>query len=76
MANVVKWLVDERDTYVEIVDDGCEIVVVQCDNPISLTPTGTSASELIDALIAAVIEAGWDLPDLSRHGYALTGGDK
>lgn len=73
MAMAVKWHVDD-DTSVEILDGGGEIVVYQGNDDISLTPTGASAHELIDALIAAVIEAGWDMPDLSRHGYELTGG--
>lgn len=68
----VKWLVDE-DTTVEIEDGG--IGVRQDNDVVRLTPAGANAAELVDALIAAILEMGWGLPDLSRHGYRIGGGE-
>lgn len=68
MAKAMKWHVDDT-TFVELDPADGEILIKQGSDIIRLTPTGTSAEELIDALLAAVIEAGWDMPDLSWHGY-------
>lgn len=60
VAKPVKWMIDEV-TYVEL--DGDNIWLIQDNNKILFTPTGTSARQAVDALIAVVEEAGYETPD-------------
>lgn len=70
MAMATRWYVDDETEVMLDQSDGA-ITVKQLSQLIVLTKTGTSAAELVDALMAAIIESGRDLPDLSRHGYEL-----
>lgn len=68
MATATRWHVDD-ETEVTLDPSDMAITVKQGSSMIFLTQTGSSANELVDALMAAIIESGRDLPDLSRHGY-------
>ncbi len=74
MATATRWYVDE-DTEVTLDLDDMEIRVTQGGSTIYLC-AAESAAELVDALIAAIIESGRDLPDLGRHGYKLGSDDE
>lgn len=68
MVMATRWLVDEV-TIVEI--DGENIYIKQDENTIAMTPYGASADEFAYALLAAIIESGGNMPDLTRHRYLL-----
>lgn len=66
MATATRWHVDD-DTEVTLDPSEGEIDICQIDQIIGLT--ADAAAELVDALLAAIVESGDALPDLSRHGY-------
>lgn len=69
MATATRWHVDDN-TRVDFDPLSRNIEISQGSSGlITMAHTGTSCAELIDALLAACIESGRELPDLSRHGY-------